>query len=185
MKPVAFGKLPAHGDFVSRGLSPAQGEVWDGWFAGAVEAGRARYGDGFENAHAAAPAWRFLLGQGPLGGGWRVGAIAASLDSVGRAFFAMAGYEGAALDARIFLAAECAELALRDAIVGGRTIDALAGLLAEAAPRHDAIAGWGQGEGANLLWTFAAPDRDGDGALRLAAGDLSGLGDVMFPEAGP
>jgi len=182
MKPVAFGKLPAHGDFVSRGLSPSQSETWDGWFAGAIESGRSQFANRFSDVHGSAPAWRFLLGAGRLGSGWRVGAIAPSVDSVGRAFFIMAGYEAATPDARAFLAAECAELALREAIISTRNIDELMDLLAGAMPHHAAIADWSINTDACVAWTLSPAN--GDGAAALPSADLSNLAALVFGEAG-
>lgn len=182
MNPVAFGKLPAHGDFVSRGLSPTQSDTWDEWFAGAIEAGRSQFVDRFSEVHGSAPAWRFLLGAGKLGSGWRVGAIAPSVDSVGRAFFIMAGYEAATPDARAFLAAECAELALREAIISTRSIDELMDLLAGAVPHHAAIADLSIANDASVAWTLSAAN--GEGAATLPSADLSNLAALMFGETG-
>ena len=72
-----FGKLPAHGDFVSRGLSDAAREAWDSWATAALERLRDGHPD-FEDAHDAAAPWRFVAGPSTLGPGWRAGALAAS-----------------------------------------------------------------------------------------------------------
>jgi type VI secretion system protein ImpM len=88
---ILFGKLPAHGDFVARGLSDPQRSAWDAWLSAGLEAARHRLGDAFEVAHDAAPPWRFVLQGGPFGSGRRAGAIAPSIDSVGRRFFIMVG----------------------------------------------------------------------------------------------
>ena len=37
--PFLFGKLPAHGDFVSRGMEAAAQQVWDGWASGEIARG--------------------------------------------------------------------------------------------------------------------------------------------------
>ena len=73
-----FGKLPAHGDFVARGMDAATRTALDDWLAAAMEAARARYPD-FEDRFDAAQPWR-AEGDGVAG------AIAASQDAVGRRF---------------------------------------------------------------------------------------------------
>jgi type VI secretion system ImpM family protein len=92
--PFLFGKLPAHGDFVSRGLTPAQVEAWDAWATAALEALRAT-SQMFEQAHDEAPPWRFIAGPSRLGSGWRAGALAPSIDAAGRRFFLVLGVQGA------------------------------------------------------------------------------------------
>ncbi len=90
--PFLFGKLPAHGDFVSRGLAPAEVEAWDAWASQAMEALRDA-SPMFEQAHDAAPPWRFVAGPSRLGPGWRAGALAPSIDSAGRRFIVVAGVQ--------------------------------------------------------------------------------------------
>ena len=87
---VLFGKLPSRGDFVSRGLGGATLEAWDGWFSAQLESAKMRLGDDFPATHDAAPPWRFVDAPGAFGAGWRAGAFAPSMDSVGRRFFVMA-----------------------------------------------------------------------------------------------
>ncbi len=89
-----FGKLPAHGDFVSRGLSPAQRESWDDWLSRAVSLARGSLGDRFDDAWFTLPPRRFALGPGSLGQGWRAGVLAASIDSAGRRFPIVLGRDG-------------------------------------------------------------------------------------------
>jgi len=92
-KPFLFGKLPAHGDFVSRGLTPPEAEAWDGWASQAMEALRDA-SPVFETAHDAAPPWRFVAGPSRLGPGWRAGALAPSIDAAGRRFVVVLGVQG-------------------------------------------------------------------------------------------
>ncbi len=92
--PFLFGKLPAHGDFVSRGLAPPEVEAWDAWASAALEALRAA-SSGFEAAHEAAWPWRFIAGPSRLGPGWRAGALAPSIDAAGRRFVVVAGVQWA------------------------------------------------------------------------------------------
>ena len=88
MSAVVFGKMPAHGDFVSRGLTPEQSERWDSWIAGEILTQRTALGDAFEDRFDHAPVWRFAV---PYGDERLVGAMAPSADSVGRRFVLVAG----------------------------------------------------------------------------------------------
>jgi len=85
---VVFGKMPAHGDFVSRGMTADDAERWDSWIAGEMLTQRNVLGDAFEDRFDHAPVWRFAV----LHGDTRlVGAMAPSADSVGRRFVLVAG----------------------------------------------------------------------------------------------
>jgi type VI secretion system protein ImpM len=93
---ILFGKLPSHGDFVARGLDADRQAAWDGWLSGSLDLARQRLGDAFHTAHDAAPPWCFVSGPGRFGGDWRAGALAASVDSVGRRFFIVIAVDGLA-----------------------------------------------------------------------------------------
>lgn len=81
-----YGKLPAHGDFVTRRLPAAFVEGWDAWLNAVLAGSRERLGEGWREAFLSAPAWRFVLAPGVLGAeGW-AGVIMPSVDSVGRYF---------------------------------------------------------------------------------------------------
>ena len=92
--PFLFGKLPAHGDFVQRGLGDATRDAWDAACAAMLERARADLGDAFEDAHDQAPPWRFVCGPSSLGADWRAGALAPSVDSAGRRFLLVLGLDG-------------------------------------------------------------------------------------------
>jgi type VI secretion system protein ImpM len=79
-----FGKLPAHGDFVSRGLDPVVRDCFDVWMSDEIAQARARFGDEFEARYDSAPAVRFALPTED--GHWDGGALCASMDSAGRRF---------------------------------------------------------------------------------------------------
>lgn len=83
MSAMLFGKLPAHGDFVSRGLPPPDRETLDRWLTGELAAARGELGQAFEARYDVAPPWRFAVEDGS---GWIAGAIAPSIDAVGRRF---------------------------------------------------------------------------------------------------
>jgi type VI secretion system ImpM family protein len=92
VRAILFGKLPSHGDFVSRGLEPADAEAWDGWAAAGLEQAKAELGERFEVAHGVAPPWRFVARAD--GGSWRAGVLAPSADGAGRRFFVLLAAEG-------------------------------------------------------------------------------------------
>lgn len=116
-----FGKLPAHGDFVSRALDEAAVTAWDAFFAKGVAEAREALGDDFEAAHDAAPPWRFVQGPGAFGAGWRAGAWAPSMDRAGRRFVIALLAEGAASEA----VAEAMEAAIYDGFEAGENADDL------------------------------------------------------------
>jgi type VI secretion system ImpM family protein len=141
--PFLFGKLPTHGDFVSRGLEPGTERVWDDWASAEMEAARERLDEGFEAAHDASPPWGFVSGPGPLGEGWRWGAIAASIDSAGRRFLIVAGQDGLDQAQAAFAGltgALAAEGAIRRILVDGLDADAALAVIAEPAASPEALA---------------------------------------------
>lgn len=83
MKTLLFGKLPVHGDFVSRGFSSDSRNDLDDWLSGEMERGRACLGESFDEVYERAPPWRFVAREGSA---WMAGAIAPSVDSAGRKF---------------------------------------------------------------------------------------------------
>jgi type VI secretion system protein ImpM len=82
----AFGKVPARGDFVTRGLARSFVDRWDGWLRVWLADGRQRLGARFDEAVLTAPVWRFVLGPGLCGASSWAGVLAPSADRVGRAF---------------------------------------------------------------------------------------------------
>lgn len=79
-----FGKMPTHGDFVSRGFTLAEKSRLDAWLSGEMDLARAQSGNGFEDRYDCAPPWCFA-GVGP-DGLWQGGALCPSIDSAGRRF---------------------------------------------------------------------------------------------------
>lgn len=155
-----FGKLPAHGDFVRRGLEDAGEAAWDDWASAALDARRTALGPDFEDAHGYALPWRFVLAPGGLSGpGWSAGALMASIDSAGRRFVVALGVRG--LDRGAALA-HGAAIAGRAEDVGRRAL--AEGLGADAA--HGALAPLVIGPddaGALAYGRFLAADADGPG----------------------
>lgn len=85
-----LGKLPQHGDFVSRGLPGAAADAWFEILSRGLSAAREQTAELFESAHDAAPPWRFVFASSDLASGWCAGAIAPSIDRTGRRFFFVA-----------------------------------------------------------------------------------------------
>lgn len=119
-----FGKLPAHGDFVARGLASGERDALDTWLSAEMAAARADGGSAFEDAFDAAPVWRFATADGAA---WRAGALAPSVDAVGRRFPLLFGWTDIASEA-VGEAAIAAEHALFNAISEGWDADRLVNL---------------------------------------------------------
>ena len=84
--PGVYGKLPAHGDFVDRGLSISFIKQWDQWLQQAFAASRECLGEDWLTTYLTSPIWRFVLSEGVIDGqGW-AGILVPSVDSVGRYF---------------------------------------------------------------------------------------------------
>ena len=116
-----FGKLPAHGDFVCRGLAAEERDALDDWMAEELAIARAGLGDGFEAAFDAAPPWRFAWREAEA---WSAGALAASADAVGRRFPLLLGRRAVAPGDATGVAAQCEE-AIYDAVLGAWSADRL------------------------------------------------------------
>ena len=80
------GKLPALGDFVTRGLHGAVLERWDGWLGQLVSASRSALGPDWQDAWLRMPAWHFVLGPSVLTDGPCAGVLIPSVDKVGRSY---------------------------------------------------------------------------------------------------
>jgi type VI secretion system protein ImpM len=78
------GKLPARGDFVSRGLPRGFAEAWDAWLAEAMPGSRAILGEAWLPAWLEAPIWRFALPAGQCGADAVAGVMLPSVDRAGR-----------------------------------------------------------------------------------------------------
>ena len=160
--PFLFGKLPGHGDFVARALGDAERAAWDGWGADLLAELRARTGDGFDAAHVGAPPWRFLMREA---GGWTAGAMAPSVDKVGRRFLLALGLRGlgdTSAGGAGLAFAEAAEGLIYDALLQGMEADTL---LANAAERFDLMSAATHGaadalgatpRGDGLWWTLGS-----------------------------
>jgi len=145
-----FGKLPAHGDFVRRGLPAAFCEPLDAWLTAGVGAARDALGERFDAAWDAAPAWRFALPAGACGTHAAAGVLLCSRDAVGRRFPLVVAVLGEA-DVAWFAAAEGA----------ARRPDANADSMLAAVPTPDnagapAPIGWWTANPPGLAWDLPA-----------------------------
>jgi type VI secretion system protein ImpM len=80
-----FGKLPARGDFVRRGLPQEFVDVWDAWLAAGIAESRGQLAAEWLPCFIEAPVWRFALAPGIAGGGI-AGLFLPSIDRAGRYF---------------------------------------------------------------------------------------------------
>ncbi|MBL4867863.1 MAG: type VI secretion system-associated protein TagF [Pseudomonadales bacterium] len=81
-----YGKIPAHGDFVSRRLSPDFIRYWDEWLQRSVSVSQEQLGDRWLDYYLVSPIWRFVLSPGVVDeSGW-AGVLLPSVDNVGRYF---------------------------------------------------------------------------------------------------
>lgn len=85
------GKIPAKGDFVSRGLPASFTEPWHDWASDALHHSRSLLGDGWTDAWVVAPVWRFALPAGACGPDAVLGLMLPSIDRLGRAWPLMLG----------------------------------------------------------------------------------------------
>jgi type VI secretion system protein ImpM len=81
-----FGKLPAHGDFIHRGLPTRCVNLWDEWLQGVIGASREQLGDSWLDIYLTSPIWRFALSPGVVDESLWAGICLPSVDRVGRYF---------------------------------------------------------------------------------------------------
>lgn len=81
-----YGKLPSHGDFLSRRLPRQFIEPWDQWLQGCIAASREQLGQSWLDTFLVSPIWQFGLTPGLCGGEAWAGVMMPSVDRVGRYF---------------------------------------------------------------------------------------------------
>ena len=79
-----YGKLPARGDFIGRGLPPRWRSDWDGWLQQGLALAPTRLDGALRERLRAFAPWRYLAWPAP-GEAW-CGIVVPSHDRVGRAF---------------------------------------------------------------------------------------------------
>ena len=78
------GKLPSHGDFLSRHLDQSFATTWNEWLLNVLNVSKAQLGDNWLNHFLVSPIWRFALNPGICGTQGATGILMPSVDSVGR-----------------------------------------------------------------------------------------------------
>jgi type VI secretion system protein ImpM len=201
-----YGKVPAHGDFVRRGLPTSFVGPWDEWLQRGIAAARERLGPRWADAWDAAPAWRFALPAGACGPDAVAGVMLMSEDMVGRRFpitlAALLPPGAPPPEEAWFAAVEAAAIAGRrgradadallaaiprpgDAVVAALPLDGGAAAPAEHAAPDPAA--WAS------AWETVAPAGDAPGApqdepddvLALLGGGLRAAGDAADPAGLP
>ncbi len=81
-----FGKLPSHGDFVSRHLPRSFTDPWDNWLQSVIANSREQLTEGWLDIYLTSPIWRFALSPGLCGDTPWSGVVMPSVDRVGRYF---------------------------------------------------------------------------------------------------
>lgn len=118
----------------------------DTWLSASLAEAAATLGDGYAEAFEQAPPWRFAWCDDDH---WTAGALAASVDAVGRRFPILLGL--ATVEAEITDAAERMEALLYRALAENWTADRL--LAAAQGEKPEATSQWRAGEG---WWTLGA-----------------------------
>jgi type VI secretion system protein ImpM len=81
-----FGKLPAHGDFIYRGLPTGFINLWDEWLQGFVKCSQDQLGEAWLDIYLTSPIWRFAFSEGVIDQHAWMGIVLPSVDRVGRYF---------------------------------------------------------------------------------------------------
>ena len=84
--PGFFGKVPSHGDFVSRRLPGSFLDCWDVWLQESVSQSRGQLEDQWLDYYLTSPLWHFALSSGVCGDSGWAGVLMPSVDRVGRYF---------------------------------------------------------------------------------------------------
>ena len=135
-----FGKLPAHGDFISRGIAGDLRAAIDQWLSDWLASARAVCGDRFTAAYEGAAPWLF---EGPR----TTAVLMPSIDAVGRQFPLLVLCAPDRATQQVYDA-------MIDALVAGNPGDDLRAVLAglpEAAPNPARQARWFLPEGAEAV----------------------------------
>lgn len=94
IRPFLFGKLPAFGDFLSRGLPAASQGAWDQRCTATIQTTSERAGEAFSRIIEELPPRGFLLEPGQGETYWQVGCATFSRDRIGRPFLFVLGMAG-------------------------------------------------------------------------------------------
>jgi type VI secretion system protein ImpM len=81
-----YGKLPAHGDFINRGVPIATVNAWTHWLDRGLAMARHTLGDYWLPTYLSSPPWRFVLDQNVIADVTVAGVVASSVDKVRRTY---------------------------------------------------------------------------------------------------
>lgn len=81
-----YGKLPSHGDFLTRNLRRSFTDPWDQWLQQGITASRSQLGKQWIENYLISPIWRFALSANICGDQCWAGVMMPSVDRVGRYF---------------------------------------------------------------------------------------------------
>lgn len=81
-----FGKMPSHGDFISRRLPGSFLATWDEWLQTGLQQSREQLGPAWLDTYLNSPIWRFALAPGVCDDSTWAGVLIPSVDRVGRHF---------------------------------------------------------------------------------------------------
>lgn len=84
--PGFIGKVPSHGDFVTRRLTAEFKQAWDQWLEAGIAASREQLGGNWPGVFMNSPPWRFAISAGLCGKSAWAGVLLPSVDRVGRHF---------------------------------------------------------------------------------------------------
>jgi type VI secretion system protein ImpM len=84
--PGFYGKVPALGDFVGRGLPASFVDPFDAWLRAGLTASRVRLGEAWQDVFLTSPLWSFAFSPGLCGPMAGIGVMIPSVDRVGRYF---------------------------------------------------------------------------------------------------
>lgn len=139
--PAIIGKLPAHGDFIARGVEYSAREPLDRWMSNWVELAREKLGDAFNEAYETAAPWLFE--------GARSNAVLMpSVDAVGRIYPVLAVCDASCRTQVIY---DTLIAALEKGMKGDALRDALTEAGADAAEASEASSDWFLPEGAEKV----------------------------------
>jgi type VI secretion system protein ImpM len=81
-----YGKLPAKGDFLTRGLPREFIDRWDDWLQHGMNDSRQSLGEGWLQTYLTSPLWRYVVPANTLSPDAWAGVFMPSMDKVGRYF---------------------------------------------------------------------------------------------------
>lgn len=81
-----FGKLPSHGDFITRDLPSHFIDIWDNWLQLFVSSTQGQLGEDWLDIYLTSPIWRFVFSEGVIDENCWAGIMLPSVDRVGRYF---------------------------------------------------------------------------------------------------